>query len=263
MKIALASPPFPKDMQESLYWLEKQITEAACKEAKIICFPECFLPGMRCLDYTLPSYSLEELRAAREQVMKWAEKNHILVLLPMEWPCEQGLENQVFVISPEGLLMGSQPKCQLDPSEEGTYIPGNKRMLFEINGVPFGIAICHEGWRYPETTRWAAVRGAKIVFHPHACGSDISGRQLKSWGEKENPYYEKAMMCRALENNIYFASVNYSFRYQDSATSLISPDGECLTWQPYGEPGVLIYDIDINKATNQLADRFKPSLLKD
>ncbi len=27
--------------------------------------------------------------------------------------------------------------------------------------------ICHEGWRYPETVRWAARHGAHAVFHPH------------------------------------------------------------------------------------------------
>ena len=33
--------------------------------------------------------------------------------------------------------------------------------------LTFGVAICHEGWRYPETVRWAARRGAHVVFHPH------------------------------------------------------------------------------------------------
>ncbi len=45
--------------------------------------------------------------------------------------------------------------------------------------MKFGVAICHEGWRYPETVRWAAVRGAKVVFHPHrhwkARGSELAG----------------------------------------------------------------------------------------
>ena len=29
--------------------------------------------------------------------------------------------------------------------------------------LTFGVAICHEGWRYPETVRWAARRGAHVV----------------------------------------------------------------------------------------------------
>jgi hypothetical protein len=52
-------------------------------------------------------------------------------------------------------------KNQLDPTEEAHYVPGEGRRLFDIDGCTFGIAICHEGFRYPETVRWAAVRGAQ------------------------------------------------------------------------------------------------------
>ena len=43
-------------------------------------------------------------------------------------------------------------------------------------------------------------------------------------------YYEKAMMMRSRENTIYFASVNYALRFQESATSLIAPSGECQAY---------------------------------
>ena len=100
--------------------------------------------------------------------------------------------------------------------------------------MPFGIAICHEGWRYPESVRWAATRGARLVFHPQLTGSDRTGTTIERWGDPDSPYYEKAMVARSVENTIYFASVNYAMRYQDSATSLIGPEGECLAYVPYG-----------------------------
>src|SRR5262249_40071106 len=62
---------------------------------------------------------------------------------------------------------------------------------------------------------WAAVRGAKLVFHPHHTGSDQKGVCLTQWGAASGPYYEKAMMLRSLENTIYFASVNYALRFQE------------------------------------------------
>src|SRR5258708_24165893 len=123
-------------------------------------------------------------------------------------------------------MKGGQKKNQLDPTEDQPYVPGNKRQLFEINGVKFGVAICHEGWRYPETVRWAAVRGAKIVFHPHHTGSDREGVLPKQWGATGGPYYEQARMMRSRENTIYFASVNYALRFQESATSLIARSGD-------------------------------------
>lgn len=124
--------------------------------------------------------------------------------------------------------------------------------------MPFGITICHERWRYPESVRWPAIRGAKIVFHPQLTGSDRTGPMLTRWGDPDAPYYEKAMMLRAVENEIWFASVNYAFRYPESASSIIAPEGSCIAHQPYGEEGVLVRDIDLTQATGQYAHRYSP-----
>jgi predicted amidohydrolase len=132
-----------------------------------------------------------------------------------------------------------------------------------VNGLTFGVAICHEGFRYPETVRWAAVRAAKVVFHPHCTGSDRTGIRPTQWAASDGPYYEKAVMCRALENTVYVASVNYAFRYPESATSLIDPAGACLAHLPYGEAGVLVREIDLASATGLLAHRYAPERYRE
>ena len=70
------------------------------------------------------------------------------------------------VIEADGTFAGVQDKVQIDPSEEATYTPGADRRIFRAGALTFGISICHEGFRYPETVRWAARRGAQVVFHP-------------------------------------------------------------------------------------------------
>ncbi len=57
------------------------------------------------------------------------------------------------------------------------------------------------------------------------------------------------MMMRAMENTIYFASSNYTMDYPESASSIIGPDGTCVGHAEYGKPGVLVCDIDLEKAT--------------
>src|SRR6267154_2146159 len=57
------------------------------------------------------------------------------------------------VINRDGTIAGFQDKVQLDPSEEGTYSFGSGRRVFQAGSLTFGVAICHEGWRYPETVR--------------------------------------------------------------------------------------------------------------
>ena len=187
----------------------------------------------------------------------------VAAILGMERLTEAGRQVVAFVIDARGQIQGCQTKNQLDPTEDRFYVPGHARQLFEVNGTKFGVAICHEGWRYPETVRWAAVRGAKIVFHPQLTGSDREGVRPTQWGAAGGAYYEKAMMMRSRENTIYFASVNYALRFQESATSLIAPSGQCQAYLPYGQEGVLVQAIKVEEATGLLATRYAPERLQE
>jgi hypothetical protein len=53
-------------------------------------------------------------------------------------------------------------------------------------------------------------------------------------------------------------SVNYALRFQESATSLIAPSGQCQAYLPYGQEGVLVQAIDVKEATGVLAARYAP-----
>ncbi|XZF14840.1 carbon-nitrogen hydrolase family protein [Chitinophagaceae bacterium MMS25-I14] len=260
MKIALAAPPIPASLNDGLDFLRQSVTEAAADGAGIICFPESFLPGYPGMGYTQEDQRKERLTDALNQVCRIAAENNMAIIVPMDWHGDNGLLNTAHVISDKGEVLGYQAKVQLDPSEDTTWIPGNERRIFEVNGVKFGISICHEGFRYPETVRWAARNGASIVFHPHFAGSNTEGVLPTEWGSMKNPYYEKAMMMRALENTIYFASVNYTTRYPESASSVIAPDGTCIVHAAYGAPGIVTAIIDPALATGMLAKRFKPAL---
>ncbi|HKP74293.1 MAG TPA: carbon-nitrogen hydrolase family protein [Longimicrobiaceae bacterium] len=258
MIIALATPRAATSVDEALETVERAIAEAAGRGAEIVCFPEAYLPGLRGLDFPVAPFDRAQQEMALREAAGWARRHRIAVVLGMEWLDEDGSRIAAAVIGADGGLQGVQTKVQLDPTEEPLYLPGHGRRIFEVNGVKFGVAICHEAFRYPETVRWAAVRGAKLVFHPHCTGSDRAGTVPRRWGAPESPYYEKAMMCRALENGIFFASVNYAFRYPESATSIIGPQGECEAYLPYGHEGVLVHEIDLARATGLLASRYAP-----
>jgi N-carbamoylputrescine amidase len=206
-----------------------------------------------------PAEQERVLQAVGESARTYA----VATILGMERLTEAGRENVAVVFDARGQILGYQTKNQVAPSEDPFYVPGNTRRLFEINGVKFGVAICHEGWRYPETVRWAAVRGAKLVFHPHQTGSDRDGVRLTEWGAASAPYYEKAMMMRSIENTIYFASVNYALRFQESATCVIAPSGRCQAYLPYGQEGVLVQDIKVEEATGLLATRYAPERYRE
>src|SRR5436309_2027629 len=258
MIIGLASPGIATSIENGLARIERLLSEASAQGAEIVCFPEAYLPGLRGQDFEVLPFDRAQRERVLEAVSQLARTYRVATILGMERVTEAGRQIAACVIDARGQIQGYQTKNQLDPSEDPFYVPGTSRQLFEINGTRFGIAICHEGWRYPETVRWAAVRGAKIVLHPQLPGSDRTGVRLSRWGATDAPYYEKAMMMRSIENAIYFASVNYALRYQESATSLINPAGQCEAHLPYGQEGVLVQDINIEEATGLLAKRYAP-----
>ena len=258
MIVGLASPRVAQTLDEGLDKIDRLLSEASAQRVEIVCFPEAYLPGLRGQDFEVLPWDHMQQERALQVVSQFSRTYQIATILGMERITQAGRQIAAVVIDAGGEIRGYQTKNQLDPSEDQFYVPGNTRRLFEINGVKFGVAICHEGWRYPETVRWAAARGAKIVFHPQHTGSNLDGRRLTQWGDPNAPYYEKAMMMRSIENTIYFASVNYALRFQESATSLIAPSGQCQGYLPYGHEGVLVQAINVEEATGLLATRYAP-----
>jgi N-carbamoylputrescine amidase len=258
MIVGLASPRVAKSLEDGLERIHRLVSEAAAGGAGVICFPEAYLPGLRGQDFEVWPFDRASQERALAAVSDWSRHYRIATILGMENVTDAGRQIAAFVIDAGGRLVGCQTKNQLDPSEDAFYVPGEGRRLFDAGGLRFGIAICHEGWRYPETVRWSAARGAAIVFHPQHTGTETEGVRRTQWGDPDAPYYEKAMMCRALENTIYFASVNYALRFQESATSLIDPSGRCQAHLPYGEEGVLLQPVDLERATGLLARRYAP-----
>jgi predicted amidohydrolase len=260
LRIGLAAVRNVPSIDDRLDTLDRCLAEASAHGVAIVCFPETYLFGLRGQDFDVPPHDQRRQQAALDRVCASAGRHRVAAVVGMEWETTLGLHNVAFVVSRDGRVDGYQTKNQLPLEEAPYYVPDGRRRLFEIDGVPFGITICHEGWRYPEATRWAAVRGAKVVFHPQLTGSDRTGPKLERWGDPASPYYEKAMLMRSIENTIYFASVNYAMRYQESATSLIGPEGDCLTFIPYGEERLLVCDLDLSLATGLIARRFNPAL---
>src|SRR6058998_3196819 len=258
MIIGLASPGIATSIENGLARIERLLSEASAQGAEIVCFPEAYLPGLRGQDFEVLPFDAAQQERVLQVVAQWARTYRVATILGMERVVEAGRQIAAVVIDASGQIQGYQTKNQLAPSEDEFYIPGNSRQLFELSGVKLGVAICHEGWRYPETVRWAAVRGAKLVFHPHHTGSDREGVRLTEWGSAGAPYYEKAMMLRSIENTIYFASVNYALRFQESATCIITPSGQCQSYLPYGREGVLVEDIKVEEATGLIAARYAP-----
>jgi predicted amidohydrolase len=271
-RIALANLRYPSTPDESVALARQAVQQASAQGARIVCFPECFVPGYRGVGKPVPPPDPEFLERAWSVISQAAATANVTVILGTERFVDGALVATALVIDPNGSAerfhanesgfqdpgvqdAGFQDKVQIDPSEEGTYTPGTGRRLFRSGPLTFGIAICHEGWRYPETVRWAARRGAHVVFHPHFHEAEADSYRPTTFADPANTFHEKAALCRAAENTCYFATVNCASPGSPTTSAVIRPDGTLQSYQPYGEEGLLIADIDLTTATGLLAAR--------
>jgi predicted amidohydrolase len=82
-----------------------------------------------------------------------------------------------------------------------------------------------------------------------------------TFADPANTFHEKAILCRAAENTCYVASVNYASEGSGTTSAVVRPDGTLHSFQPYGEEGLLLADLDLTTATCLLASRFRTSAM--
>jgi predicted amidohydrolase len=246
IRIALAQLPYPSSPEDSIERVVRAMREAKKAGASVVAFPECYVPGYRGLGHAPPAPDDAFLERAWGRIENAASELRIGAVVGTERASGARSYASVLVASASGTRLGFQDKVQIDPNEDGTYIPGETRRVFEIGALKFGVVICHEGWRYPETTRFAVRRGAHVVFHPHL-------------HEEPGPsFHENAMLARAAENTAYFASINYAVPGAGTSAAIAAPDGTFVARQPSGVEGILVADIETDRATGLLAHRYHP-----
>lgn len=86
-----------------------------------------------------------------------------------------------------------------DAAELKYFKRGNHLSVFEVDGIKAGIIICYD-MRFPELIRRLSGEfGVDVILHPVAFAQDLS---FHSW--------KQFVVSRALENQVYFMSVNQS-----------------------------------------------------
>lgn len=257
IRIAVASTPLTATLEEAVPAAVAAVEEAGRLGAAILCLPETGLPGHRNQARRVPDIPGDALDAAVDEVADAARSARVVTIVGTERPTPVGREILCVVLGEDGRRLGEQVKTQIDPSEEVHYTAGTGRRAFTAGAVTFGIAICHEAFRYPEVVRSLVLEGARIIFVPHYVTTEDGSLPVR-WCDPSNPYNEKALLCRALENTVYVAASNTAGPDQGSATCIIAPNGTQVARLDYGQVGVVAADIELDHADRSLALRWAP-----
>ncbi len=256
-RLALAALPYPSSREHSVLLATQAIADAAAAGARLVAFPECFIPGYRAPGRPVLPAEPAFLEQAWASLGAACARHRIAAMVGSERLVDGALRISALVLGDDGRIAGFQDKVQMALEEDGVYVAARGRRVFRCGELTFGVSICHEGFRYPETVRWAARHGAQLVLHPHFAWHEPGDFVPASFADPRNTFHEKALLCRAAENTVWVASINYATDDAPTATAVVRPDGTLLSHQPYGKAGLHVVDLDLSLATGLLASRCK------
>eukprot|EP00434_Breviolum_minutum_P036269 symbB.v1.2.032132.t1/scaffold3813.1/size49824/4 len=116
---------------------------------------------------------------------------------------ESGFTIRQVVLDDSGSVVSIYDKIHLcdfgDGRETQWFRPGERLSYFDCRGFRIGVLICAD-MRHTELSRELALgRGCDILLQPAAFARDVTFASWQSFVE-----------CRALENQVYWAAVNYA-----------------------------------------------------
>ena len=118
-RIALANLRFPATPDESITLAVEAIGQASVQAARIICFPECFVPGYRGIGKSVPPPDPEFLERAWAIIAGAAAKASVTVVLGTERLVDGALVATALVIDQHGAMRDFRTRSRSTPRRRG------------------------------------------------------------------------------------------------------------------------------------------------
>ncbi len=249
MKLGLyQGPPIQGDVEEGFARIEQHLSAAAHAGARMVVFPELFLPG----------YNQPALHASQSQPQggDWCRRLASLARqagcgLTIGWAERAGdaVYNAATALGPDGAVLGHYRKIQLfGPMEQASFAFGDSYCTFEFDGQSCALMICYDV-EFSHHLRAVVGKGAQLVLVPTANPEGF-----------ENVSH-KTVPAQAFTHAVTIAYANFCGGEGDltfGGHSLIAaPDGAVLAAAHTTETLIvtdIAHDVDPALLSTQLAD---------
>jgi N-carbamoylputrescine amidase len=235
------------------FWVE----EAARKGASIICFPEMNITGYS-VQPVMHDLAVNNAKPITDALAVLANTHQIMILAGM---AEKDPSGQLFashmVVGPDSDQIGVYRKLHLAAPEKALYTSGNEIPLFAFHGVTFGIQLCFDA-HFPELSSQMAIKGAEVLFIPHASPRGKPESKYQSW--------LRHLPARAYDNSLYVIACNQTGEnkkglFFPGVAVGIGPSGEVLGKVLGSEEALLLVDLkaeDLHRVRNHRMRYFLP-----
>lgn len=184
------------ETKNNLDKMETFIREAADKKADMICFPELCVQGYSRHHSGPTAEPLPGPSCGR--ITDMAHRYRLVILAGMAETSSTGKPYITQLVAfPDGKLFKYR-KTHLGNSEKPNFTPGAELPVFSHANQNFAVQICWD-LHFPEVTAILSLKGAEIIFAPHASPT-IVGNRREIW--------LKYMTARAYDNAVFLAACN-------------------------------------------------------
>ncbi len=235
---AAQTPEFRGNIEGALRYLADVAGQTLAASASLVCFPEGFLQGY-----------LTDERLARQAAVDLGSSafGGLLGRLPENGPmlifglieADDGRLFNTAVVVHRRALVGRYRKAHLLDREQ-CYAAGCSAEIFQLNGLRFGINICHDT-NFPAAAQDIAALGASLIVCP--ANNMLPRKAAEKWKDLHNSI--RAERCR--ETRLWLVSADVTGERDGCVswgpTAVISPEGEVVAQLPLGRPGLLVFDL--------------------
>lgn len=227
--------------QRMLQWLEHEQVQGA----DLVVFPECMLSGycFQSLDEARPHAQTIPGPATESVAEVCRAKNLHVIFGLLELSSLGDIHNACVLVGPQGVV-GTYRKIHLPYLGIDRFVTQGKDpyRAIDAGGMKVGMHICYDG-SFPESSRCLALDGADLLALP------------TNWPPGADTFAKYLPNARALENNVYFMSVNRvgterGFRFIGQSR-LCDPSGNPIAEASHESEAIIRGTIDCVKARNK------------
>ena len=228
---------------ENLAVMRTRLEQSLAAGAQLTVFPECTTTGY-CFE------SMDEAMSVAEpldgpsvnNVSSWCRELSTRVIFGFLESVDQQLFNSLALVGPEGLI-GSYRKVHLPTLGVDRFTtPGDGFRVFGAGEIQVGMNICYD-CSFPEAARVLTLQGADLIALP------------TNWPPGSGHTSDLIPNARALENHVYFMSVNRvgTERGFDfiGKSKICDPKGNTLAFANHADEQIIYADIDPSYARNK------------
>jgi len=221
------------ETERNFHKITQMAETAHNQQISLLCFPECALNGYSPQDASEVGETLDS-----SWVRKLRECSQDLGITLMVGFVERSTVFPKPYISHVILSPGEDPavyrKVHLGRSELDYFTPGDCFPIFSAQGTTFAVGICWD-WHFPETAAIYSLKGAEVLFAPHA-SPVIAGDRKEIW--------LRYLGARAYDNSVYLGACNLvgsngKAKQYSGGALVIGPKGELCNQSNLGQEGIL------------------------